>query len=335
MYTQTDIDRANSLDAVEVAQNLEVEMVRRGSKWFACCLWHADSHPSMQVGGSGHEHTCHCYSCGKTASIIDLYMAQKEVGFREALRDLVPASQGESGAQRRRTSLPARAFAPMDKVSGLTAFRGFGFGVADNLFKGLAKVTDRERLCDVWREYEIGGFDDGRFYDCTVFPSITAKGQLLDLKTQWYYGDAGPMFLHSDKQMTRWLGKRLMGDDFVHQDCLFGEHLLPKYPSKAVGLVESPKNALICAIRWPETLWTAVGNKGLLRRDILQPLQGRRVLVLPDYDAWQEWQQRLDGMQDIATFYIPSSMMKEIGRVGQKADVADVLVQELIRDSPT
>lgn len=43
--------------------------------------------------------------------------------------------------------------------------------------------------------------------------------------------------------------------------CLFGEHLLKKYPNKTVALVESEKTAIICSALMPDYIWLATGGK--------------------------------------------------------------------------
>ena len=58
--------------------------------------------------------------------------------------------------------------------------------------------------------------------------------------------------------------------------CLFGEYLLTRYPESMVVLVESPKNALFGVLAFPLWTWVATGNKGMLRREVLQPLPEAR-----------------------------------------------------------
>lgn len=66
--------------------------------------------------------------------------------------------------------------------------------------------------------------------------------------------------------------------------CLFGEHLLKKYPDKPVGMVEAEKTALICSALMPQLVWVAVGGKGQLG-DKVEVLYGRTIVAFPDSDA--------------------------------------------------
>ena len=51
--------------------------------------------------------------------------------------------------------------------------------------------------------------------------------------------------------------------------CLFGEHLLARYPDKPVALVESEKTAVVCASINPDCVWLATGGKGQLNDRVL------------------------------------------------------------------
>lgn len=73
--------------------------------------------------------------------------------------------------------------------------------------------------------------------------------------------------------------------------CLYGEHLLERYPDKPVALVESEKTAVICACLHPGCIWLATGGKGQLN-DRVEVLAGRRVIAFPDVDGYDTWCRR-------------------------------------------
>lgn len=80
--------------------------------------------------------------------------------------------------------------------------------------------------------------------------------------------------------------------------CLFGEHLLRKYPDKIVALVEAEKTAVICAAFMPEYIWLATGGKSQLN-DRVKVLAGREVIAFPDLDAMDEWSKRAANYPEI------------------------------------
>ena len=84
----------------------------------------------------------------------------------------------------------------------------------------------------------------------------------------------------------------LLPEEWALSQCLFGEHLLSRYPDRTVALVESEKTAVICAGFIPEYVWLATGGKTCLGNK-LDVLSGRKVVAYPDVDAYDYWRERL------------------------------------------
>ena len=93
--------------------------------------------------------------------------------------------------------------------------------------------------------------------------------------------------------------KGLLPEEWELSQCLFGEHLLPKYPDRAVALVESEQTAIICAGFLSEYIWLATGGKTILG-DKLDVLSGRKVVAYPDIDAYDYWFERLSAYPNIS-----------------------------------
>ncbi len=162
----------------------------------------------------------------------------------------------------------------------------------------------------------------------------TLRG-LCNLKVQHYNTDPrSPRFAHCD-QTPFWIGKiwaqqgRLLAEAVFRNDCLFGEHLLQRYPSTTVALVESPKNALYGALAFPQLTWVAAGNKGNLTRQAMMPLKGRDVIVIPDCDAVEEWTEKVGGMADLANFTVSDFCRTMAPEEEPKYDIADHLQKQL------
>ena len=122
--------------------------------------------------------------------------------------------------------------------------------------------------------------------------------------------------------------KLRLPDDWTLTQCLFGEHLLKKYPFKNVAIVESEKTALICSSFWPEYLWLATGGKSQLN-DRLQVLKGRKIVAFPDVDGYQEWKEKLSQIQDldITVSDILEKSATEEDRINH-VDIADLLIRQ-------
>ena len=135
---------------------------------------------------------------------------------------------------------------------------------------------------------------------------------------------------------ANWMHKVLSNEKEIDSDfnlcqCLFGEHLLSKYPEKVVILVEAEKTAIIGSGMYPEYVWVAVGGKGFLKEEKLRILEGRTVFLIPDIDAHQQWS------EDIKKFhfarFIVIDVLKDHASQEERErmiDIADWLVEILM-----
>lgn len=78
------------------------------------------------------------------------------------------------------------------------------------------------------------------------------------------------------------------------KQCLFGQHLLNRYPNARVYVVEAEKTAVMMAATdskpMKERLWLACGGSQMLKGAIdLMPLIGRDVTLMPDDGQYWNW----------------------------------------------
>ena len=95
-----------------------------------------------------------------------------------------------------------------------------------------------------------------------------------------------------------------------------------------MALVESPKNAVYGALAFQQLIWIATGNKSMLKREVLQPLRNRDVIVIPDCDAVDEWTEAVKGMKDLANFTVSDICRREAFAEDKKFDIADYLQKQ-------
>lgn len=116
-------------------------------------------------------------------------------------------------------------------------------------------------------------------------------------------------------------------DDWNLTQCLFGEHLLPRYPDLPVALVEAEKTAVICSAVFPKFLRFATGGLSPFN-DRLNVLRGRKVIAFQNLGGYDKWVAKVrnypklditvsDYLERIAT-----DVMREMG-----ADLADRVVE--------
>ena len=117
----------------------------------------------------------------------------------------------------------------------------------------------------------------------------------------------------------------LLPKEWILTQCLFGEHLLQRYPWKTVALVESEKTAVICAGLLPEYVWLATGGKNNLGKK-LDCLAYRKVVVYPDVDAYDYWCEQLAEYSNIRV----SDLLQRVkGPGNEKMDLTDWLLTNL------
>lgn len=128
----------------------------------------------------------------------------------------------------------------------------------------------------------------------------------------------------SDNFPVTWAHKhRRFKDKFQGEElkqCLFGEHLLTKYPDKPVALVESEKTAVILSRIYSDHLWLATGgSQGIKSDERLTPIIGRNVLLIPDNGQYWNWKR----IADKYGWMITDALEKDAPFEG--ADVLDII----------
>jgi len=253
-----------------------------------------------------------CFACGRGADLITLYQQATGASYGEALWQLAaeyaPSLLPYSHQPQRPSSLPMRtntAAQPPPPFAGIppeVASRTLGQYHLNGLFPWLAHrlgVIDATRIAHM---YHLGRADAGR----VVFWGKDAQGRYrygqvvrfdTDGHTARYVDKKG-----KHRKAVSWAHSRLLSkhekqrtplppwyapyksfvDHYAVNACLFGEHLLAASPAARVGIVESPKTALLCAGMFPQMVWVATLGLGQLNATHCHALAGRHITLYPD-----------------------------------------------------
>lgn len=334
-----DIEKINALDVVEVARKLGLQVKKRGSTLVCCCPWHNDTKPSMQLWTK--VRMMHCYVCDETHNNIGAVMKTLGKDFKEACEwfaenfDL-PRPLPRRGEEPTRNKNSVKALEALVRKTNTRSddepFMVFDYDflndrlTLENSFcRCMVEVFGMERAVAVMRDYWLGSLEAHGRYPDVIFPLIDRRGLLRDMKVQAYDCDIRSARFFHNTGLCYWYGGMHFKEANFNRQCLFGEHLLARHPDRVVVLVESPKNACVGAAAYPQYLWLATGNKGMLKRSVLEVLQGRMVVVFPDEDAYDEWAVKLEGMKDIACFTV-----QRAPALNKKSDIADFIVEQVI-----
>lgn len=209
------------------------------------------------------------------------------------------------------------------------------------------EIKDIEKVISL---YYLGTVSNGYRAGAITFPFIDIDGNIRAVQVKQFdeaNHTTGTDFLHSiiekhhnrnKKPLPEWLKAYSKQDKRI--TCLFGEHLLRKYPNNAVALFEAPKTAIYCWLyfhqKFPNWTWLAVYNKSSFSFDKIKVLKGRNVYVFPDLSndgsTFNEWQQkakdyesRLPGTRFIFSDLLEKFASQELKNNG--ADLADCLIE--------
>jgi len=221
-----------------------------------------------------------------------------------------------------------------------------------NLFYRVQFPFEVDEVTKVIQLYRLGTVANGYRAGANTFPFIDIKGNVRAVQVKQFDEQnhtTGTDFLHSiiekhhtrnNKPLPEWLEAYTKQDKRI--SCLFGEHLLSKYPNTKVYLFEAPKTAIYATLYFgfPEqsnTICLAVYNKSSFSFDKLKVLQGRFIYVFPDlskdgntFKEWEtkakEYENRLPG-----TRFIFSDLLEQLAPERDKSegnDLADYLIKQ-------
>lgn len=170
--------------------------------------------------------------------------------------------------------------------------------------------------------------------NCKTIAVEVAEKQV---KAFWIHRQLKKNYLSKRKELPQWLQDYEAAEKV---NCLFGEHLLNKYPGKPVALVEAPKSAIIGSMVYPEMSWLATSSLTYLTKERCKVLAGRRVMLIPDCGipnpktgktCLDQWKERVKEFEDIA-FFAFSTLFEDAATDEQKKtgfDIADAILDEI------
>lgn len=328
-----------------------IDLQKRGVEYVCLCPFHDDKElGNFSINPS--KGVYKCFSCGAGGDAVEFLMKYKgaQLTYGETLRYLakkynisVPDDDEDDGRWKNiKPSTPKPLvevhkdplYMSRDMVRQTMQQRDTINFV--KWFRSLPWDSDQQkRVDDILWQYCIGGWHDGR----VVFWQIDELGRPHSGKLMRYL-DTGKRDRDKVRGKTGWLhnqpgvAETLDLAHHEHRSCLFGAHLLKRYPNAIINLVESEKTALIMAVskgRLEDNLWLACGGLQFFKMESMQPLfhQKRVVYVWPDRDGMDAWLETQKKMPQEAGVRIYNRFMEYYWQEsdGPKADVADITIR--------
>ena len=198
--------------------------------------------------------------------------------------------------------------------------------------------------------YYLGTISKGYLNNGTTFPFIDLNGNIRVIQAKTFdrnnnttkTGNIHSLLnKHYGENKPVWLKQYLNNHGFF--TCLFGEHLLKKYPKNPVALVEAPKTAVYGTLYFgfPDNpsnlLWLAVYNISALNYQRCKILEGRKVVLFPDlsksgkaYSLWKEKAEYFNSVMPKTTIKV-SDLLEKSATEQEKikgGDLADFLIMQ-------
>lgn len=336
---------------VDVVQRLGLQLKKKSVRYTCLCPFHEDHKlGNFIIYPKGN---CYkCFSCGASGGVVQFVMDYMKVEFYDAIRILGNMYGIEVDDKDVEMKLPP-APPPPPPLPMLVLPHNMvehtmkaETRMKDNLVKWICTGVcwdslQLQRIRDVLNEYYVGTTRNGM----TVFWEIDQDQQVRSGKMILYNQD-GHRNKDKDVYNYDWIHASLFrqrGNEWNEKDydvkhCLFGLHLLNKYPDAVVNIVESEKTAIFMAIAHgnnQQQVWMATGGLNNMTNERMRPLtfSNRRICLYPDRDAIDKWKVKAAQLnyskvvintKPVTSWWMPQD--------GEKADIADVVVR-MINDN--
>lgn len=191
----------------------------------------------------------------------------------------------------------------------------------------LNSLFDTELTNQLLKAYPIA--TSKHWHGATVFWQVDAQGKTHTGKIMLYNPTTGKRVKEPHNCIT-WAHSVLKQPNFTLKQCLFGEHLITKYPNKPIAITESEKTAIIASVFMPNFNWLATGGAQNLNKEMLMPLQGKKIILFPDVNQYNKWKQTAAGIilpqtQITISDYLEKNATPQMREHG--ADLADILIK--------
>jgi len=189
----------------------------------------------------------------------------------------------------------------------------------DNLYKYLITRFDKDAVQSVFKKYLVMSTDK-KWRNSTVFYQKDKDGRFRTGKII-QYGTNGKRIKEPYSRIY-WSHNFL--DEFVLEQCLFGEHLIESFDRSkgTIYLVESEKTCLVASLFFKDDLFIATGGLSNLSPLKLSVLRGLGVDAIPDKGGYDLWKNKLEPM-GISV----NRVMEDCETSGDGDDVGDLILR--------
>lgn len=169
----------------------------------------------------------------------------------------------------------------------------------------------------------------------TVFWQVDINGKIRAGKIMVYDPTTGKR-VKEPRNLINWVHKAIKLPQFALKQCLFAEHLL-RDKTKIVAVFESEKTAIIASLYFPQFICVAVGSLSNLKAENLSALKGRKVVLFPDLNGFEQWGEKAKELSQFARVTVSDLLERKATEAERKKglDLADYLLRFDYREFAT
>ena len=158
--------------------------------------------------------------------------------------------------------------------------------------------------------------NSNKYKGWVLFPYIDINGKIRDIKAMDYNATTGKRIATKNgdfQNRCHFIGKEILSNPEANTErCFYGEHQL-KGNNKIVRIFESEATATYAAPFYPNSVCIATGgNNGCkwTEKDKCSVLKGRTVILYPDIDAHDNWEQKAEILRGYGITVQVSNLIK-------------------------
>ncbi|MBP1630706.1 MAG: hypothetical protein H6Q15_1599 [Bacteroidetes bacterium] len=207
-------------------------------------------------------------------------------------------------------------------------------GRESNFLKFLGRVFSQDTVGRLVGDYYIAGTKNKE----VIFWQIDSMYRVRTGKIIQYDPQTGKRIRRgeSNSPNINWVHSALkkqgkLPEKWLLTQCLFGEHLINKYPQKPICLVEGEKTAVIMSGFEPDIIWMATGGVQNLNKERIYPIKNHPIMAFPDLKCFEKWKEKADkinsetGSRIIVSYQLENEATKE--EIDQGLDIADFMLK--------
>ncbi len=326
------IHAAKEVPLLEIVE-LYVQLKPYRNGYQGLCPFHTERTPSFFVTpGRGYK----CFGCGaKGRNPIDFIIMHNGTTFIEAVNEVLSLSgiQVLESENYYQNKIPRIKKSTTDKVPLTFSHipnelvnmsiqidqNGFQISMSNKFVEYLIHYFGPEIASQLVSKYCIGSskhrfkHKDYPNYEsqagATIFWQKDINGKVRTGKIMLYNATTGKRVKEPFSHISM-VHSKLKLYEFEFRQCLFGEHLLND-KSKPVAIVESEKTAIIASVYFPQFIWLATGGLENLTYDKCKVLKGRKVILFPDLNGYDNWTRKAKEFSDIGNFEVNGYLEKK------------------------